>query len=91
MRIIYIINHHLFIISEEECKCAQVRKHKAAHDKNNIIPRKIKNMHQKRNASAQVCKHKAAHDLKKMILLTQLFIINIQIRKAEGSCTMLEV
>ena len=26
-----------------------------------------------------------------MILLTQLFIINIQIRKAEGSCTMLEV
>jgi len=65
VRIIYIINHHLFIISEEECKCAQVRKHKAAHDKNNIIPRKIKNMHQKRNASAQVCKHKAAHDLKK--------------------------
>ena len=27
----------------------------------------------------------------KFILLTQLFIINIQIRKAEGSCTMLEV
>ena len=59
-----IIINHLFIISEGECKCAQVHKHKAAHDKNNI-PCKIKNMYQKKNASAQVCKHKAVHDVKK--------------------------
>jgi len=73
-----IIINHLFIISEEECKCAQVRKHKARMIKIILIPHKIKNMYQKRNASAQVCKHKAVHDFKKMILLTQHFIINIQ-------------
>jgi len=50
-----IIINHLFIISEGECKCAQVRKHKAAHDKNNIS-HNIKNMYQKRNASAQALK-----------------------------------
>ena len=91
----HIIINHLFIISEGECKCAQVRKHKAAHDKNNIS-HKIKNMYQKRNASAQALKSvntkpRTILNNNKIILLTQLFIINIQIRKAEGSCTKLEV
>jgi hypothetical protein len=49
------------IYLSEEYKCVQVRKHKAAHDKNKNIPRKIKNIYQKRNASVQVCKHKGAH------------------------------
>jgi len=78
---IYIINyHHLFIISEEECKCAQVRNTKPRMIKI-IYPTQDKKMHQKRNASAQVCKHKAAHDLKKNDIAHTLFIINIQIRK----------
>jgi hypothetical protein len=55
------INHQSIIIclSEEEYKCAQVRKHKAAQDK------KDNNNNNKRCASAckcvQVRKNKAAH------------------------------
>jgi len=45
-------------LSEEECKCAQVRRHKAAHEIIIIIIIKS----EEECKCAQVRKHKAAHD-----------------------------
>src|ERR1700692_1054499 len=56
LRMINCINIK-FYLSEEECKCAQVRKHKAAHDKSINI-----NLFEEEYKCAQVRKHKAAHE-----------------------------